>query len=181
MSQPRSSQPAQRDAAPVSWIGDDAEGVAYRNGLEALGVRTDGIAVSPGRTPICVLAYQPDGRCHCLYDPGLTASAELNERQRILVDGAEAICVTVGPTQATWETLRLARPGVALAWAVKADPRAVPPDLAAALAARADVVVFSRARPSSPRKPSRPRTRRLVVSCALRRAGAKAWPTCRTA
>ena len=67
-----------RDAAPVSWIGDDAEGAAYRNGLEALGVRTDGIAASPGRTPICVLAYQPDGRCHCLYDPGLTASAELD-------------------------------------------------------------------------------------------------------
>ncbi len=133
-----------RDAAPVSWIGDDAEGVAYRNGLEALGVSTDGIAVSPGRTPICVLAYQPDGRCHCLYDPGLTASAEMNERQRILVDGAEAICVTVGPTTATWETLRLARPDAALTWVVKADPRAVPTDLAAALAARANVVVFSR-------------------------------------
>ncbi len=133
-----------RDAAPVSWVGNDAEGAAYRNGLEALGVRTDGIAASPGRTPICILAYQPDGRCYCLYDPGLTASAELTEGQRALLDGAEAICVTVGPTQATWETLRLARPGAAIVWAVKADPRAVPPDLAAALAARADVVVFSR-------------------------------------
>ena len=134
-----------RDAAPVSWIGNDAEGATYRTGLEALGVRTDGIVASPGRTPICVLAYQPDGRCHCLYDPGLTATAELTGRQRALLDGAEAICITVGPTQATWETLRLARPGAALVWAVKADPRAVPPDLAAALAARADVVVFSRA------------------------------------
>ena len=38
----------------------------------------------------------------------------------------------------------MARPGAALVWAVKADPRAVPPDLAAALAARADVVIFSR-------------------------------------
>ena len=35
-----------RDAAPVSWVGDDAEGERYRSGLEALGVRTDGIAVS---------------------------------------------------------------------------------------------------------------------------------------
>jgi ribokinase len=132
------------EAAPVSWVSDDAEGAMYRDGLEALGVRTDGIAISPGRTPICVLAYEPDGRCHCLYDPGRTASAGLDERQRVLVKGAEAICVTVGPTKATWETLRHAPAGATLVWAMKADPHAVPPDLAAALAARADVVVFSR-------------------------------------
>src|SRR5271157_569520 len=88
-----------RDAAPISWVGDDAEGALYRKRLQALGVRTDGIAVRPGRTPICVLAYQPDGRCHCLYDPGLTASADLDERQRALLGDAEAICVTVGPTK----------------------------------------------------------------------------------
>jgi ribokinase len=133
-----------RDAAPVSWVGDDAEGEAYAKELETLGVRTDGIARLPGRTPICILAYQPDGRCHCLYDPGLTASADLNERQRALLEAAQAICVTVGPKQATWETLRLARHDAALVWVVKADPRAVPTDLAAALAARADVVVCSR-------------------------------------
>jgi sugar/nucleoside kinase (ribokinase family) len=132
------------DAAPISWVGDDAEGASYRSGLKALGVRTDGIAAAPGRTPVCVLVYPPDGRCHCLYDPGLTAEACLSERQRALVDSAEAICVAVGPTQATWETLRRARPDAALVWAVKADPRAVTPDLAAALAARADVVAFSR-------------------------------------
>ncbi len=132
-----------RDAAPVSWVGDDAEGARYRDGIEAFGVRTDGIRVRPGRTPICILAYQPDGRCHCLYDPGLTALADLDEGQRALIAEAKAICVTVGPTKATWEALRLARPDAMLVWAVKADPRAVPPDLAAALAARADIVVFS--------------------------------------
>ena len=132
-----------RDAAPISWVGDDAEGARYRDGVEAFGVRTDGIRVRPGRTPICILAYQPDGRCHCLYDPGLTAEADLDEGQRALIAAAEAICVTVGPTKATWEALRLARPDAMLVWAVKADPRAVPPDLAAALAARADIVVFS--------------------------------------
>jgi len=132
-----------RDAAPISWVGDDAEGARYRDGIKALGVRTDGIRVRPGRTPIGILAYQPDGRCHCLYDPGLTALADLDEGQRALLAAAKAICVTVGPTKATWEALRLARPDAMLIWAVKADPRAVPPDLAAALAARADIVVFS--------------------------------------
>lgn len=133
-----------RAAAPVSWVGDDAEGAIYRNRLQALGVRTDGISTGPGRTPICVLAYQPDGRCYCLYDPGLTASADLNDSQRVLLGEADAICVTVGPTKATRETLRLARSDATLLWAVKVDPRSVPPDLAAALAARADVVVFSK-------------------------------------
>ena len=133
-----------RDATPVSWVGDDAEGARYRDGLEALGIRTDGIDVEPGRTPVCILAYEPDGRCHCLYDPGQTGFARLNERQRALVAEAEAICVAVGPTKAIWEALGLARPDATLVWAVKADPRAVPPDLAAALAARADIVVFSR-------------------------------------
>jgi ribokinase len=131
------------DAAPISWVGDDAEGARYRDRIEALGVRTDGIRVRPGRTPICILAYEPDGRCHCLYDPVLTAEADLDEGQRALMAEAKAICVTVGPTKATWETIRLARPDAVLVWAVKADPRAVPPALAAALAARADIVVFS--------------------------------------
>jgi ribokinase len=132
-----------REAAPISWVGDDAEGARYRDGVEALGVRTDGIRVRPGRTPISILAYEPDGRCHCLYDPVLTAEADLDDGQRALIAAAKAICVTVGPTKATWEALRLARPDAMLLWAVKADPRAVPPDLAAALAARADIVVFS--------------------------------------
>ncbi len=132
------------DAAPISWVGDDAEGERYREGLEEFGVRTDGIAVRPGRTPICILAYEPDGRCHCLYDPGGTASADLDEPQRALLRDAEAICVAVGPTSATWEALRLVRPDAALLWAIKADRRAVPPSLAAALAARADLVVFSK-------------------------------------
>ncbi len=132
-----------RDAAPVSWVGADAEGERYRSGLAADGVRTDGISVRPGRTPVCILAYPPDGRCYCLYDPALTSLAGLDESQRVLLAEAEVICVTVGPTKATWEALRLARPDTALVWAVKADPRAVPPDLAQALAARADVVIFS--------------------------------------
>jgi ribokinase len=129
------------DAVPISWVGDDAEGARYRDAVAALGVRTDGIRVRPGRSPICILAYEPDGRCHCLYDPVLTAEADLDEGQRALIAGAKAICVTVGPTKATWETLRLARSDATLVWAVKADPRAVPPDLAAALVARADIVV----------------------------------------
>jgi ribokinase len=45
---------------------------------------------------------------------------------------------------ATREVLAAAAPHAIVVWAVKADPRAVPPDLAAALAMRADIVVSSR-------------------------------------
>ncbi|HEY1941389.1 MAG TPA: PfkB family carbohydrate kinase [Roseiarcus sp.] len=133
-----------RDAAPISWIGDDADGAHYRDSLARLGVRTNGVETRAGRTPICILAYQPDGGCHCFYDPGLTQPPDLGEGQRALLAAADCVCLTVGPTDATRAALALARPDATVVWAVKADRRAVPDDLAAALAARADVVVFSR-------------------------------------
>ncbi len=133
-----------RDAAPVSWVGDDADGARYRESLTRLGVRTDGVETRPGRTPICILAYQPDGGCHCFYDPGLAQAPDLGERQRALLAAADCVCLTVGPTGATRAALDLARPDATLVWAVKADRRAVPDDLAVALAKRADVAVFSR-------------------------------------
>jgi sugar/nucleoside kinase (ribokinase family) len=54
------------------------------------------------------------------------------------------VCVTVGPETATREVLTAAAPHAIVVWAVKADPRAVPSDLAAALALRADIIVSSR-------------------------------------
>lgn len=132
------------EAIPISWVGDDREGERYRARLAERGVSVSGVAVRPGRTPICILAYEPGGGCHCLYDPGLHAAAELDEGQRALIAAAEAICITVGSARATHEALALARANAPLAWVVKADPRAVPGDLATALAARADAIIFSR-------------------------------------
>lgn len=131
-------------AKPVTWVGDDAEGRRYCAELEKLGVHTKGVRARPGRTPICILAYQPDGGCHCFYHPSLPEPLALDDVQRALVAAADRLCVTIGPERATREALALLRPEATLAWAVKADARAVPPDLAAALAARADIVVSSR-------------------------------------
>jgi len=132
------------EAIPISWVGDDREGERYRASLAERGVSVSGVGVRPGRTPICILAYEPDGGCHCLYDPGLRTAAELDEGQRALIAAAEAVCITVGPARATREALALAQASSPVAWVVKADPRAVPDDLAAALAARADAIIFSR-------------------------------------
>lgn len=130
------------DATPVSWVGDDDEGARYRDELRRLGVSTDGVRGRPGRTPVCLLAYQPDGGCLCFYDPGLVTPIRLDASQRALVAAADALCLTVGPAEATREALALAR--ALVVWAVKADARATPPDLAAALVERADVVIHNR-------------------------------------
>jgi len=132
-----------KDATPVSWVGDDDEGARYREALRRLGVKADGVSARPGRTPVCLLAYQPDGGCVCLYDPGLAAPIALDEAQRGLIAAADALVATVGPAEATREALALARGKVI--WVVKADARATPPDLAAELAARAEIIVHSRA------------------------------------
>ncbi len=132
-----------RGATPISWIGDDAQGLRYREELRLRGVAIEGVRARPGRTPVCILAYQPDGGCLCLYDPGLDPAPQLDDGQRALIRAADLICLTVGPAQATHEALALASPDAKIVWAVKADPRATPPELAAALAARADLVVHS--------------------------------------
>ena len=134
-----------RDAAPVSWVGDDAEGDRYTQDLRRSALTTQGVSRRPGRTPVCWLAYQPDGGCLCFYDPGLVLPIELDAEQRALVGAADSLCVTVGPAEATRQALACARADATVIWVVKADPRATPPDLAAALAARADIVVHSRA------------------------------------
>jgi ribokinase len=129
---------------PVSWIGDDADGRRYSEALVGRGVAVDGIALRPGRTPVCILAYQPDGGCNCLYDPSLPGPLSLDENQKKLVADARWVCLTVGPAEAMAQALAVARQDAQVVWAVKADPRAVPPELAAAIAARADVIAWSR-------------------------------------
>ena len=132
-----------RDTIPVSWVGDDRESERYRASLANIGVDVRGVGGRPGRTPVCILAYQPDGGCHCLYDPGLCHEPELDECQRALIAAADALCITVGPAGVTREALALARTDASVAWVVKVDPRAVPRDLTEALATRADFVIFS--------------------------------------
>jgi ribokinase len=129
-----------RNVAPIGWVGDDADGRLYQEALSSRGVRADGVAIEPGRTPICVLAYQPDGGCYCLYHPSLQEPLALNVHQREIVAGAQWVCLTVGPAEATAQALAATRPDAQLVWGVKADPRAMPQDLAAAIAARADIV-----------------------------------------
>ncbi|WP_336800982.1 carbohydrate kinase family protein [Kaistia sp. MMO-174] len=133
-------------AIPVSWIGDDTAGDAYRDQLAARGVPDRGLdAVAGARTPVSVLAYEPDGGCICLYDPGMPAGLTLSAAQRELVGTADWVCITIGPAAVNDAVLDAIRPGTRLAWIVKHDPRVLSVAQAARFAARADLICFSHA------------------------------------
>jgi ribokinase len=134
-----------KEAFPISWVSGDEDGARFIAALQAARVPVEGIARSlPGRTPICILAYDPTGACYVIYDPAASRMATLTPEQGRLVDGADWVCITVGPASASRDALARVRPGQRLAWAVKADGDAFPSDLRAALAARADLIVHSR-------------------------------------
>lgn len=132
--------------APLSWIGDDEQGETYRSQLAARAIAAGGIEIVQGaRTPIAVLAYEPDGGCICLYHPGTPASQSLSARQRSMIKTAEWACVTIGPQAANEQVLTSLGAQTNLAWVVKNDPRAMPLDLAARYTERADLICHSAA------------------------------------
>lgn len=131
-------------AVPLTWVADDEAGVQFVACLSAGRIPVDGVARDlGGRTPVCILAYAPDGACFCLYDPGASRRVGLADFQGAIVDAAGWVCVTVGPATATRAVLARLRPEQRLAWVVKADADAFAPALRAALAARADLIVCS--------------------------------------
>lgn len=132
------------DAAPLSWVGADADGDAYCAALDARGIRSDGIErVAGGRTPMALLGYTPDGGCLCLYHASLREPLAITPHQDALLRAAAWVCVTVGPAEITERVLALTPPR--LAWAVKHDARALTRAHAQALATRADLICFSQA------------------------------------
>lgn len=133
-------------ASPVSWIGQDAGGDVYRRQLAERGIADDGLdALAGGRTPMAIMAYQPDGGCACLYDPGLSDAPGLSPAQAGLIEQADWLCITVGPAGATADALAAMSPAARLCWVVKHDPRAMPRQLASRVAARADLICCSQA------------------------------------
>lgn len=128
-------------AIPVSWIGEDALGDNYAGQLAGRGISGRGLArIEGARTPISVLAYDRNGDCACLYDPGLPSAVRLTEAQRAAVASADWVGVTIGPKEVTDEVLSLLRDDQKLAWIVKDDPRAITPRQTVALFERADLV-----------------------------------------
>lgn len=133
---------AQAGGAPalVSWIGEDELGALYRRYCEEHGIGTQGLAVMPGTTPLCILVYQPDGSCGCLIDFGMSSRSVITADQEKLIAEADLVCVTVGPAPAVARALELLRPQATVAWITKNDPASFTPEIRRTLAQRADVI-----------------------------------------
>ena len=79
--------------------------------------------VEGARTPIAILAYEPEGGCVCLYHPGMPqGDAGLTSCKQELIARADWVCVTIGPPAATAAVLETIGTQAKLAWVVKHDP-----------------------------------------------------------
>ena len=164
------------EPVPLSWVGDDAPGAGYCAALTALGVRSDGIAILPGvRTPMAILAYQPDGGCYCLYDPGQVEPPGLSAAQANLLAGADWVCLTVGPAAVTDAVLDSVSPATRVAWVVKHDAHAVAKAQAARLATRADLICYSRTEAAFVAAAGRVRCDAVVVETHGAEAAVISW------
>ena len=125
-------------AAPLTWIGDDADGEAYREACRVAEVSLEGVATTAGGPSTrCLLIYNADGTYGCLLRPG---PAALTEGQKRLAAGAGWLAIAAGPPEILRRLLDGVSPTTRLAWIAKDDPACFPPDLAARLTRRADVV-----------------------------------------
>ncbi|WP_454717436.1 PfkB family carbohydrate kinase [Caulobacter segnis] len=119
-------------AAPLTWVGDDADGTAYREAC----VSQEGVAVMGGAPSTrCLLIYNADGTYGCLLRPG---PAALTDAQLRLAAEAEWLVIAAGPPDITARLLDLESPR--LVWIAKDDPACFPLDLVARLTARAEVI-----------------------------------------
>jgi sugar/nucleoside kinase (ribokinase family) len=131
--------------ALISWLGDDRDGSAYLDRLQAAGVDTRGVVMAPGQaSPRTFFFYDPTGGATCCYHPSGSRRQTTDETARDLVAGARALALTVAPAALTEGLLGARRPGTLLAWNVKADADAYPLVLRRRLLAEVDLVCLNR-------------------------------------
>ncbi len=130
----------------ISWMGANAEGRLYCDGLAADGIDISGIAmVDAPRSPTSLLVYQADGSCACLYDPALGGQEQLTDEQRALIGAASHLCISVGPPQLMRPILEARDPAARLYWLTKNDTAAFTPEICRQLSAEADVIFCNQA------------------------------------
>ncbi len=129
------------DAAPITWVGTDANSDHYKAACRECGVSTQGVVSEPGSTtPTCILIYQPDGDYGCLFDPGSCNPKKLSAQQRSLFQTADLVLIAVGPSTLADEILSLIRQDAIVAWIAKTDHVANPGNVRSKYSARADYI-----------------------------------------
>jgi sugar/nucleoside kinase (ribokinase family) len=129
----------------ITWLGDDPHGQTCLQTWADTGIEATGVVVAPGQaSPRSLLFYDPDGGATCYYHPSGSAALRLTAAGRDGLANAGALVVTVGPATLTEELLAARRPDQPLAWNVKADAKAFPPDLRRRLAREANLICLNR-------------------------------------
>ncbi len=125
----------------LTWTGDDHHGDLYENEARAQGIDTSTVAtVAGGATPVCMLVYERDGSCGCLFDPGFIGREVLTAVQQQAARQADLLCITVGPARIGERLLELARQDALVAWVAKNDEISFSASLRKALGMRADYI-----------------------------------------
>lgn len=131
-------------ASPVSWIGDDAGGDTYLEGLTAAGAGTNGVARLAGQaTPTAIMAYQADGSCACLFDPVFSGKETLTDRQREVIGAATHLCISVGPPHLMPAILECRSEDARVYWVLKNDTHSFTPAICDTLSDCVDVIFCS--------------------------------------
>jgi ribokinase len=119
--------------ALVAWVGDDEEGRAYRALLGEAGVDLRFLEVGSGASPRSWLVSDRSGTSLCFFHPSGAGGQQLDQIEQLRAE-TDWLAVTVGPARLTCSALdafdeQLYAGGVRIAWDVKADREAFPPDL----------------------------------------------------
>jgi ribokinase len=134
--------------ALFAWVGDDEEGRAYRALLADAGVDLRFLEIGSGASPRSWLVSDQTGTSLCFFHPSGAGGQQLDQIEELRAE-IDWLAVTVGPEQLTRSALdafekELQAGGVRLAWDVKADREAFPPDLVRRLVA-ADLICLNEA------------------------------------
>ena len=74
-------------ATPVMWIGADRLGQKFCDELAGKGLSLEGISRLEGASsPSSIMAYDKDGGCACIFDPGITGYDELTINQKLTIN-----------------------------------------------------------------------------------------------
>jgi ribokinase len=132
--------------ALVAWLGDDEEGRAYRSLLADEGVDVRFLEIGSGASPRSWLVSDQAGTSLCFFHPSGAHGQRLDRIEELRAE-TDWLAVTVGPEQLSRSVLdtfehEVHAGRVGLAWDVKADREAFPPDLVRRLVA-ADLVCLN--------------------------------------
>ncbi|MEJ3651495.1 carbohydrate kinase family protein [Actinomycetes bacterium KLBMP 9759] len=128
--------------AAISWLAADELGRRWLDRLAAEGVDTAGVRTGGSVSPHAYLLYEPSGRSYCLYAKGDAVVDDLDERQLGMVVDASWVLLAASPSGVSRAVVAAPRTGQ-LAWAVKHDADALPPDVVRALLGASSLVTFS--------------------------------------